>query len=343
MRHAYYVRFSVAAGVVAFAVSGGWASAQINEEVNAGNEPYSMSQDFFILPEERTIGSTAGIALDRDGSSIWTYDRCGDNWCAGSDLAPIQKFDASGNLVRSFGAGMFVRPHGIHVDPEGNVWVTDGEGPDGEDPRRDGKGHQVFKFSPDGALLMTLGKAGVAGDGPDEFNEPSAVFVAPSGDIFVGDGHGGESNARIVKFSRDGTFIKTWGAAGTGPGEFETSHALAMDASGRLFVGDRGNSRIQIFDQDGTFLDEWRQFGRPSGIFIDRNDILYVTDSSSDAETNPGWKEGVRIGSVTDGEVTAFIDDPDPNGSQEGVVADVNGNVYGSLTGGMALRRYVKK
>ena len=190
---------------------------------------------------------------------------------------------------------------------------------------------------------MTLGKAGVAGDGPDEFNKPSAVFVAPSGDIFVGDGHGGESNARIVKFSRDGTFIKTWGAAGTGPGEFETPHALAMDASGRLFVGDRGNSRIQIFDQDGTFLDEWRQFGRPSGIFIDRNDILYVTDSSSDAETNPGWKEGVRIGSVTDGEVTAFIDDPDPNGSQEGVVADVNGNVYGSLTGGMALRRYVKK
>ena len=182
---------------------------------------------------------------------------------------------------------MFVRPHGIHVDPEGNVWVTDGEGPDGEDPRRDGKGHQVFKFRPGWRALMTLGKAGVAGDGPDEFNKPSAVFVAPSGDIFVGDGHGGESNARIVKFSRDGTFIKTWGAAGTGPGEFETPHALAMDASGRLFVGDRGNSRIQIFDQDGTFLDEWRQFGRPSGIFIDRNDILYVTDSSSDAETNP--------------------------------------------------------
>ena len=343
MWNARCVRFLVVAGVVAFAASGSGASAQINEEVNAGSEPYSMNQSFFTLPDGRTIGSTAGIALDRDGSSIWTYDRCGDQLCVGSALAPIQKFDASGNLVMSFGAGMFIRPHGIHVDADGNVWVTDGEGPNGEDPRRDGKGHQVFKFSPDGALLMTLGKAGVAGDGPGEFNMPSAVLVAPNGDIFVGDGHGGESNARVVKFSKDGTFIKTWGTRGTGPGEFELPHGLAMDTSGRLFVGDRGNSRVQIFDQDGNFLDEWRQFGRPSGIFIDQDDILYVADHSSDAETNPGWKEGIRIGSVTDGEVTAFIADPDPDGSQEGVVADVSGNVYGSLTSGMALRRYVKK
>ena len=201
----------------------------------------------------------------------------------------------------------------------------------------------MFKFSPDGALLMTLGKAGVAGDGPDEFNMPSAVFVAPNGDIFVGDGHGGESNARVVKFSKDGTFIKAWGTRGTGPGEFELPHGLAMDTSGRLFVGDRGNSRVQIFDQDGNFLDEWKQFGRPSGIFIDQNDILYVADHSSDAETNPGWREGIRIGSVTDGEVTAFIADPDPDGSREGVAVDAHGNVYGSLTSGMALRRYVKR
>ncbi len=343
MWHAHYVRFSLAAGVVAFAVSGGWASAQVNEEVNGGREPYSLNQSFFKLPEGRTIGSTAGIALDRDGRSIWTFDRCGDQLCVGSDLAPIQKFDASGNLVRSFGAGMFIRPHGIHIDFDGNVWVTDGEGPDGEDPRRDGKGHQVFKFSPDGTLLMTLGKAGVAGDGPDEFNMPSSVLVAPNGDIFVGDGHGGESNARVVKFSKDGTFITTWGTRGTGPGEFELPHGLAMDASGRLFVGDRGNSRIQIFDQDGTFLEEWRQFGRPSGIFIDQNDMLYVADHQSNAETNPGWKEGIRIGRVSDGEVTAYIADPDADATLEGVVADDDGNLYGSLTGGMALRRYVKR
>ena len=340
MSYAHFVRFTVAVGVVVFAVSGGLASAQVNEEVNGGRELYSMTADF--LKGDRGIGSTAGLALDRDGRSIWTFDRCGDNWCSGTDVAPIQKFDASGALVTSFGAGMFVRPHGIHIDADGNVWVADGEGPDGEDSTKDGKGHQVFKFSPDGELLMTLGTAGVAGDGPNEFNKPSSVLVAPNGDIFVGDGHGGDSNARMVKFSADGTFIKTWGSSGTGPGEFEAPHALAMDSRGRLFVGDRGNSRVQIFDQDGQFLEEWKDFSKPSGMFIDRNDILYVTDSSSDAETHPGWKEGIRFGSVTDGKVTGFIDDPDANGSQEGVVADVDGNIYGSLTGGMALRKYTK-
>lgn len=338
MRHANVVAWMLVAAV---AGSAQWAWGQINEEVNTRPNAYSADQSFFKLPAGRTIGSTVGINLDRDGRSIWVFERCGGNVCVGSDLAPILKFDAEGNLVKSFGADMFVRPHAIHIDVDGNVWVSDHEGPDGIDPRRNGKGHQVFKFSPDGELLMTLGKDGVAGDGPDEFNQPSAVFVAPNGDIFVGDGHGGES-ARIVKFSKNGEFIQTWGKKGTAAGEFETPHAIAMDSAGRLFVGDRGNSRIQIFDQDGTFLEEWTQFGRPSGMYIDKNDILYVADSSSDDESPAGWKEGIRIGSVVDGKVTAFIDDPHPNGSQEGIVVDVDGNIYGTLSGGMALRKYVK-
>ena len=330
------------AGRVGLALAAGAALVVLSQAVNAQNSSYQTVENFFKMPEGRKVGSTAGITIDPDGTSIWAFERCGGQDCVGSTAAPILKFDASGRMTRSLGAGMFVRPHGIHVDRENNIWVTDGDGPDGKDTRRNGKGHQVFKFSPDGKVVMTLGKAGVAGAGPDTFNMPSAVFVAPNGDIFIGDGHGGNSNARMLKFAKDGKFIKTWGKKGTAPGDFETPHTLAMDSRGRLFVGDRGNNRIQIFDQEGKFLEEWKQFGRPSGIFIDRNDILYVADHQSDAKTNPGFSKGITIGSARDGKVTARIPDPDPEGSQEGVAADAKGNIYGSLTGGMALKKYVR-
>jgi DNA-binding beta-propeller fold protein YncE len=332
-------------GIAALTLWGAGSSAQINEEINERPDPYAMDQTFFKLPAGRKIGSTVTLSVDPDGKSVWVFERCGDWECVGKDVDPVLKFDAQGNLVTSFGAGYFVRPHGLHVDFEGNVWVTDDQGPDGRDPRRDGMGHQVFKFSPDGELLLTLGTAGVAGDGPDQFNRPSAVFVAPNGDIFVGDGHGPGSNARVLKFAADGTLIEIWGERGTAPGQFASPHSLAMDSRGRLFVGDRENDRIQIFDQDGNFLEQWTQFGRPSGIYIDANDVLYVADSQSGDEDvgRPDWKEGIRIGSALDGTVIAFIADIDADGSQEGVTADAGGIVYGSLTAGMALRRYVKR
>ena len=202
MSNASRVRVAVAAGAVVIALS---------QAVQAQHDSYQTIENFFKLPEGRKLGSTAVVTVDRDGRSIWAFERCGAQYCAGSTAAPVLKFDASGTLVKSFGAGMFVRPHGIHVDQEGNVWVTDGEGPDGKDPNRNGKGHQVFKFSADGKVLMTLGTAGVAGESPETFNQPSAVLVAPNGDIFIGDGHGGNSNARVLKFSKTGAFIKTWG------------------------------------------------------------------------------------------------------------------------------------
>ena len=159
---------------------------------------------------------------------------------------------------------------------------------------------------------MTLGKPGMPGDGQDMLQRPSDVVIAANGDIFVADGHGGKTNDRIVKFSKDGKFIKAWGKHGKAQGEFDTPHGIALDSAGRVFVADRVNSRVQIFDPDGNFVAEWKQFGRPSGVFIDKNDILYVADSQSDEQRNPGFKQGIRIGSAKDGKVTAFIPEPSP-------------------------------
>jgi DNA-binding beta-propeller fold protein YncE len=334
---------TLAAIAVAIAMSGATPSAQINiQPTNDSPNPYQTVENWAKMPEERTWGSTSAVDIDPDGKSIWVAERCGSNSCVGSDLPVVLKFDPSGKLVASFGAGMFIFPHGIHVDRDGNVWVTDAQG-------KEGKGHQVFKFSPDGKLLLTLGKAGVTGEGPDTFNQPSDVITAPNGDIFVADGHGRDSNARIVKFTKDGKFIKAWGKKGSAPGEFDTPHGLAMDSRGRLFVADRNNNRIQIFDQEGKFLEEWKQFSRLSGIYIDRNDILYGADSESNTKRNPGWKRGIRIGSAKDGKVTAFIPDPNPDpdnsgtSAAEGVAADAQGNVYGAEVGPRALKKYVRK
>jgi len=338
MRNAGRVRLLV------LAVAGLGVSTRIFAQADSANSrpnPYRTVENWAKMPEGRTWGSTSAVDIGRDGS-IWVAERCGANTCAGSDLAPILQFDPSGKLVKSFGQGLFVFPHGIFVDKEGNIWITDAQG-------KDGKGHQVIKFSPEGKVLLTLGKAGVAGDGPDTFNQPSDVVVAPEGDIFVADGHGGNSNARIVKFSPEGRFIKAWGKKGSAPGEFDTPHAIAMDSQGRIFVGDRANNRIQIFDQDGKFIAEWNQFGRPSGIFINKHDILYVADSESRSENHPGWKRGIRVGSAKDGSVTAFIPDPEPDpdhhptSAAEGVAADGAGNIYGAEVSPKDLKKYVKK
>jgi sugar lactone lactonase YvrE len=235
-----------------------------------------------------------------------------------------------------------VQPHGMTIDREGNVWVTDAQ-------IKDGKGNQVHKFSPDGKLLLSLGKAGVAGGGNDVFSGPCDVVVAPNGDIFVADGHMADVPVnRIMKFSKDGKFIKAWGKRGSGPGEFDTPHSISMDSRGRIFVADRSNSRIQIFDQEGRFLEQWKQFGRPSGVYIDRNDNMLVADSQSNSKQNPGFTRGIYVGSARDGKVTALIPFVEPdaeknnNAGVEGVAIDAKGNVYSAEVSTQVLKKYLK-
>lgn len=310
--------------------------------VNDRPNPYQPGAGWGVLADGRQWGAVTAVDVDGDGRSIWVVERCGGDACIDAAVPPVLKLDAAGRVQTSFGEGRFLVPHGLHVDHEGNVWVTDAS--DGTPTAT--RGHQVFKFAADGRLLMTLGQAGRAGNGPDTFNRPSDVLVAPNGDIFVADGHRGNSNDRIVKFSKDGRFLKTWGRKGTAPGEFDLPHSLAMDSQGRLFVADLWNNRIQIFDQDGRFLAAWTQFGQPGGLFIDRNDVLYVADSLSGKERHPGWTRGIRIGSARDGVVTAFIPDPtpeaDPITAPEAVAADVDGNVYGVVVPARRLLRYAR-
>ena len=320
--------------IAILAVIGASVFAQDNSKPN----PYRTIENWAKLPDGRIWGSTSAVDIDRDGRSVWVGERCGANSCAGKTDDSVLHFDASGKLIKSFGSGMFIFPHGIAVDKDGNVWITDGQS-------QNGKGFTVVKFSPDGKVLLKLDYA---------FNQPNDVAIAPNGDIFVAEGHTpGMATPQILKFNKDGKFLMKWGKRGSGPGELEVPHALAFDSRGRLFVGDRANNRVQIFDQDAKFLDQWKQFGRPSGVYIDKNDILYVTDSeSTDKEGygyNPGWKRGIRIGSAKDGVVTAFIPDPlVPTGAlpatstSEGVAADADGVVYGAEVGSRSLKRYVK-
>ena len=315
--------------------------------------PYRQVDGWATLPGGRTPGAVGGVTMDPDGEHLWAVIRCDatapnrfGNECLDSDLDPVIKFNMDGNVVESFGGGLFVWPHGIDVDSEGNVWVTDAvteaRTPEGT------RGHQVIKFSATGEVLMTLGTPGKPGAGNNSFNAPADVVVADNGDIFVADGHGDNTNNRIVKFSKDGTFIKSWGQTGYAPGEFRTLHAIAMDADGRIYVGDRSNNRIQIFDQEGEFLAQWTQFGRPSGIFFDDHGRIFVADSESDDLQNPGWEMGIRIGEVATGWVTEFIlypwgDPRDPAGNgAEFVAVDKNGNIYGGEPRPRRIQKYVR-
>ena len=315
-----------------------WKStAPINDRPN----PYRRDANWAQLPAGLKWAAVIGAEPGPDGN-VYVVHRCFENSCAGRPEPPILKFDPSGKLLKNWGSGAYIFPHGLHVDDQGSVWVTDAQG-------SGGIGHQVFKYDRDGKLLLTLGVAGQQGAGgsdSEKLFQPTDVVTGSNGDIFVSEGHviGGPIN-RVSKWTKDGRFVKAFGKSGHGPGEFDVPHALAVDSRGRLFVADRNNNRIQIFNQDGVFLDEWTQFGRPSGIAITKDDTIYVADSESWGPDEPGWKKGIRVGSAKDGSVKYFIEDVEStttdHSGAEGVGVDRDGNVYGSVVRRMMLEKHV--
>jgi sugar lactone lactonase YvrE len=291
--------------------------------------PYTTVAPWGKLPADHPKwGALNAVYVDNDGRSLWVADRCGDS-CAGSSWAPVHKLDADGNIVRSFGAGLFVYPHKVYQDRDGNVWVVDL------------RGNTATKFTPEGKVLLVI----------EKLVEPCSLVEAPNGDLFIAEGHSGQEPnatpatvARISRFTKDGKFIRSFGRWGAGPGEFKTPHDIAMDGSGNLVVADRGNQRIQILTQDGTFLAEWKQYGRPSGVAI-RGDRIYVADSESNGvASNPGWLRGIRVGEFPGGKVLYRIPDPQElkgTSAAEGVAVDAAGNVYGAEAGARQLAKHV--
>ena len=333
----------------------GRGAAPAPEPPSAMVNPYQITENW---PRFGDIRSGAAIGIIPDGK--------GGTWLHHRSEPPILHIDASGTITQRFGEKMFVQAHGFCRDRDGNFWAGD-SGPFQDNPSTTGRGFQLFKFSPDGKLLLTLGKAGVSRAGQDTFIGPTACAIAPNGDIVIADGHwprpttAQQDGDRIVRITKEGKFVAEYGRLGTGPGQFMGPHALAFDSQGRLFVADRSNNRVQIFDSNMAFVDEWRHFGRPSGVAILKDDTLIVADSESNraiggppqapegggnALRNPGWRRGIRIGSAKDGSLRYFIPGTDP----EGMAADELGNIFAGLTSGCeasrsggCLQKWVKK
>ncbi|HYS26953.1 MAG TPA: 6-bladed beta-propeller [Vicinamibacterales bacterium] len=328
---------------------GGTPQTDKVQPVNTGANPYRVIRDWAHI-DGRAWGGSNGVAIDKDGRTVWATDRCSPGTtpgCANTSVHPVHHFDESGKEIKSFGGGMFAWPHGIHVDRDGNVWVTDARA----DPATS-KGSVVVKFSPDGKVLMTLGKAGVKGNPPEALTEPTDVVTDPgNGDVYVAESHTDVTDpnliGRISVFDKNGKFLRTIGKAGTGPGEFRTPHALEFDSMGRLVVADRHNHRVQILTKDGRFVREYDDFGRSSGLAIDRNDTIYTADSESTERVHPGWQRGVRIGSLKDGKVTTFIPphktDAPEGAMGEGIAIDSAGNVYTAEANLRGVTKYVKQ
>jgi peptidylamidoglycolate lyase len=250
---------------------------------DAGPSTYTLVPGWPALEPGLALGQVSGLALEVAGTLL-VFSRADRPWFGGAMSEPIRgatllRLDAGTGAVRDrFGEGRFAIPHGLHVDPDGNLWVTDVGT------------HRVFKLSPMGEVLLQLG-TGSPGNDTRSFNQPTDVHVAPDGTVFVADGYG---NTRVVKLTAAGRFLAQWGTRGSGPGQFNTPHSISADGQGRIYVADRGNSRVQRFDAEGRFIDEWKSaaLGRPWAVTVARDGLVYVVDGG-DQRPQPPDRAGV--------------------------------------------------
>jgi DNA-binding beta-propeller fold protein YncE len=335
-------RFAVA--LLTTVVAAGTACAQSSYPCTETNgnlpNPYRQVENWASPP--RPWSPVNAVAVDPN-NNLWAVDRCETD-----DCVPVIELGSDGKTLKNFGAGLFVEPHQAAIDRDGDLWVADAAA-------KGMKGMQVTKLDRDGRVLLKLGKPG-QGAGQtslDIFDSPTGVAVASNGDIYISEGHGETkvNNSRIMVFTKDGKLIKTFATYGRGDGQLRSPHALAFDSRDHLYVADRGNSRVVIFDKDGKFLAAWKQFGRPSGVAVDKNDMLYVADSQSSdtpgaANYNPGCQRGIRVGRVKDGEVMYFIPPPVPPDPKMqppiGIVVDGNGAIYAASDDQRDIKKYVK-
>jgi len=249
---------------------------------------YDVVRGWPRLPPGKSLGEVSGVGVDSRGN-VLVFHRNERRWPDSDQLGtePIREPTVtlldprSGQIVAEWGENLFAMPHGLTVDAQDNVWLTDVAL------------HQVYKFSHDGRLLLTLGERGVAGGDSDHFNRPTGVAVAPDGAVFVTDGY---RNTRVMKFSSKGRFLFQWGTRGTGPGQFDVPHGIAVDRAGRLYVADRGNQRVQIFEENGGYIGEWSgpRIGRPYDVAVAANGNVVVLDGGDQSERLP-QRSGVAI------------------------------------------------
>lgn len=230
---------------------GGLIKYRVNVRFGEEPEPGTM-------PAGWKFGRVSSVATDAAGN-VYAFHR-------GPHAPPIIVFNKDGKYLRSWGLGpngksMFGNPHGMRIDRQGHVWVTD----NGD--------HQVMEFTNEGQLLRSWGIKGKAGTDPQTFNRPTDIAFAANGDFYVSDGYG---NSRVVKFSKDGEYLLDWGKRGKGPGEFNTPHSVGVDSMGTVYVSDRENNRIQIFDANGKFLRQWTHLGATQNLFITPKDEMWI-------------------------------------------------------------------